>query len=178
MRLVSQYGKYAIQYKSKRATTDINGVETITQEPVYLQFVQGEIFENERLQAQDVFGFKGQFQHQDEATPVDPLYRLSTFDTRAQDWTPELREQIEAWLVERDGEAGAYFIVHSTPVPAPFPAFDAWEGTPSALVEKLQEDGHNLDDVLTYERNFGRNRTPIVKALEKATEHEETVVVS
>ena len=176
MRLVSQHGKYGLQFRSKRANTDVNGVETITQEPVYLTFVQGEIFENERHLAREQFAFKGQFQHQDEATPVDPLYRLSSFDTRAQGWDDDLRLEVEEWLRSRDGEGGAFFIVETTPIPAPFPAYDAWEGTPSSLVEKLTEDGHNLDDVLSYERLFGLNRTPIVKALEKATQSEEVVV--
>ena len=83
MRCVSQYGKYGIQYRARKAETDHAGVERVKQEGIYLTFVQGELFENEEREALTMFRFKGQFQHEDEATPVDPKYRMSTFDTNS-----------------------------------------------------------------------------------------------
>ena len=78
-------GKYGIQYRPYKANTDHAGVEHVQQEGIYLKFVQGELFENEEREALAMFRFRGQFQHEDEATPVDPKYRMSTFDTNAQE---------------------------------------------------------------------------------------------
>ena len=168
MRCVSQYGKYGIQYRPYKANTDHAGVEHVLQEGIYLQFVQGDLYENELRAAEEQFGFKGLFQHVDEATPALPVYRLSTFDTMAQDWPDELREEIEAWLVEAEREDPAFLIIHTTPIDKPWPAFDEWPGEPEDIVTALDAMGFDRQQALDYERLFGKRRPEIIAALEQS----------
>jgi hypothetical protein len=166
VRFISQYGKYGIQYRQRRADTDANGVEHVKVEGIYLQFIQGDLYENELALALERFRFRGQFQHEGEGELVDPKYRLSTFDTNQQDWPDELREEIEAWLVAQDDSA--YFFVETTPIPRPWPTFDEFEGTGEELVFALEAMGHSLQEALDYERLFGRRRPDVIAALEEA----------
>ena len=174
MRLVSQYGRYGIQYRARKANTDHAGVEHVTQEGIYLQFVQGDLFENEEAAANQYFRFRGQFQHEDEATPVDIKYRLSTFDTNAQDWPDELREEIEEWLIETSASDPAFMVMTTTPIPKPWPLYDEYEGTPEEIIFVLQTQGHSLQEALDYERLFGPRRPDVIAAME-ATLGVETV---
>jgi len=168
MRCIAQYGRFGIQYRPRKASVDINSVETVTQEGIYLQFVQGDLYENELREAEEKFGFKGLFQHVDEATPALPTYRMSSFDTMAQDWPDELREEIEAWLVEAAREDSSFIIIHTTPIAAPWPAFDEWPGEPEDIVTALEAMGFDVQTALDYERLFGKRRPEIIKALEQA----------
>lgn len=175
MRCVAQYGRFGIQYRPRKASVDINSVETVTQEGIYLTFVQGDLYENELRAAEEQFGLKGLFQHVDEATPALPTYRLSTFDTMAQDWPDELREEIEAWLVEAARTDSSFIVIHTTPIEKPWPAFDEWPGEPSDIVVALETMGHDVQTALDYERLFGKRRPEIIAELEKAL-GQETVV--
>lgn len=170
MRLVSQYGKYRMQYQAQKVSTDSQGVMNVIRPGIYLEFVQGDLYQNEYEQALGHFGFKGQFQHQDEATPVDPSYRISTFDTSKQNWEPEQRHAIEEWLKVKAVGNPDFFIVTDTPVPKPFPRYDEWTGPAMELVERLYSDGYDLEQVLLYETRFGPNRPDIVEALTDAVE--------
>jgi hypothetical protein len=168
MRCIAQYGRFGIQYRPRKASVDINGVETVTQEGIYLQFVQGDLYENELRAAEEQFKFKGQFQHVDEATPALPTYRLSTFDTMAQDWPDELREEVEAWLIQAAREDSSFIVIDSTPIEKPWPAFDEWPGEPSDIVVALETMGYDLQTALDYERLFGKRRPEIIAVLEEA----------
>lgn len=168
MRCVSQYGKFGIQYRPRKANTDHAGVEHVVQEGIYLQFVQGDLFENEEREALAHFRFRGQFQHEDEATPVDPKYRLSTFDTNQQNWPDELREEIEDWLIETSASDPAFMVMGTTPIPKPWPTFDEFEGSGEEMVYVLTVQGHDLQEALDYEKLFGPKRQHIIDALQEA----------
>jgi len=168
VRCVSQYGKYGIQYRPYKANTDHAGVEHVLQEGIYLQFVQGELFENEEREALATFRFRGQFQHEDEATPVDPKYRLSTFDTNAQDWPDELREEIEEWLLQQSAVDPAFIVMGTTPIPKPWPLYDEFDGSGEDVVNALTALGYDLREALDYERLFGPKRPEVVEALQEA----------
>jgi hypothetical protein len=166
VRFVSQYGKYGVQYRQRRADTDANGVEHVKVEGIYLQFVQGDLFENELAAALERFRFRGQFQHEGEGDLVDPKYRLSTFDTNQQDWPDELREEIEEWLLRQDDPS--FFVVETTPIPKPWPAFDEFEGSGEDMVVALDALGYDLQEALDYERLFGKRRPDVIAAIEEA----------
>ena len=168
MRCIAQYGRYGIQYRPRKANVDINSVETVTQEGIYLTFVQGDLYENELRAAEEHFQFKGLFQHVDEATPALATYRLSTFDTDAQGWPDELREEIEAFLVEAEKEDTSFIIVHTTPIEKPWPSFDEWPGDPEDIVVALDAMGFDKQQALDYERLFGKRRPEIIGALERS----------
>jgi len=61
-------------------------------------------------------------------------------------------------------------LVADTPIAAPFPNYDFYEGEPTMLVVRLIEDGYDLEIVLHYERVFGLKRPHIIEALEQAIE--------
>jgi hypothetical protein len=166
VRLVSQYGRFGIQYRQRRADTDANGVEHVKVEGIYLRFERDDIYENELALATERFRFRGQFQHEGEGGMVDPRYRISTFDTNKQDWPDELREEIEAWLLEQQDPA--YFVVETTPIPKPWPAFDEFDGSGEEVVQALEVLGYDLQEALDYERLFGARRPDVVRALEEA----------
>jgi len=168
MRCVSQIGRFGIQYRPRKVYTDVNGVETVTQEGIYLRFERGDLFENELAAALEQFGFKGRFQHEDEATPVDPKYRISTFDTNKQDWPDELREEIEEWLIETSAVDPNFIVMSTTPIPKPWPLYDEFEGEATQLVYVLEAQGHSLQEALDYERLFGPKRPEVIAALEDA----------
>src|SRR5436190_20425130 len=122
--------------------------------------------QNEVDLAQQLFGFRGQFQAEDQFTPTDPIYRISVFDTRAQGWDDELRLRVEAWLEALEPDDPDFFIVRTTPIPRPFPNYEEYTGSTAQLVEKLKEDGFDLGEVLVYEREYGPNRAKLTQALE------------
>src|SRR5215471_3399374 len=67
--------------------------------------------------------------------------------------------------------------VASTPITAPFPAWDRYDGDLIALGERLIEEEHDLDDVLYYEKTFGPNRPEMIEMLEAAIEARKAVEV-
>ena len=63
------------------------------------------LYENEKDAAERHFNFHGITQHEDEATPVDPDYRLSLFDTDEEavekNWDAETKRLVEETLVRK-----------------------------------------------------------------------------
>ena len=158
MRCVAQYGKYGIQYRPYKANTDHAGVEHVLQEGIYLQFVQGELYENEEREALATFRFRGQFQHEDEATPVDPKYRLSTFDTNAAGLARRVARgdrELADRALDRDP---AFMVMGTTPIPKPWPLYDEFDGSGEEVVNALSALGYDLQEALDYERLFGPKR--------------------
>jgi hypothetical protein len=151
----------------------------ITQNPIYAVFTPvqqgGFLYENEKEEAERHFSFKGLTQHTDEATPSDPIYRLSVYDTdeaaEKDGWDAETRELVESEL-ERKAQSAPQniLIVHTTPIETPFPNYDSYSGDVDELVVKLVEDGHDLAQVLHYERHFGKKRPEVIDALEEGVE--------
>lgn len=188
MRFISQYPGYKFQVRPQRQRALGDGGIEVTQEPIYAEFVGvnagGMIYENEVNTALKHFAFRGNTQSQDEATPSDPIQRLAVFDTdewaQAHDLSEEERELIENRLTRLAMEAPEEcLMVTDTPISAPFPTYDDWEGPePEMLMVKLIEDGFDLPLVLHYERTFGRKRPIIMDALERAIEAQKEMTVS
>jgi hypothetical protein len=171
MRFIAQYGEYGVQIRPQRQQGMGDGSINVTVEGIYAKFDPEElVFENEFEKAQKTFNFKGQYQHLDEATPVDPTYRLSVFDSikaqQAKGWTDEEREQVEKELIRKSTITGDFFHSEETPIPAPFKKWDGDEIAAWKLVAMLVEMGGDLGDALAYEKLFGRNRDEVIEALE------------
>jgi len=186
MRFISQYPGYGAQIRvqRQRALGD-GGVEVLTP-GLYVQFKSVSngafIYENELAAAIKTFAFRGNTQLVDEATPSDPVNRLSVCDTEEwaiqENWTEEDKLAVEARLQEialTTPEEVLY--VESTPIAAPFPNYDAYEGDPTDLVLKLIADGFDLDRVLEYERIFGQKREDVMAQLEEAIEARKSIVI-
>lgn len=188
MRLISQHPGYKFQIRPQRQRGLGDGGVEITQEPIYAEFMSvnggAMIYENEVTAALQHFAFRGNTQEQDEATPSDPMLRLSVFDSQefaqGRDFSPEEIELIEGRLTQLALEApDEVLMITASPIAAPFPRYDEWDGDdPEQLVVKLIEDGHDLNLVLHYERSFGRNRAYIIETLERAIEMQQEHVVN
>jgi len=179
MRFVSQYPGYApqIRVQRQRALGD-GGVEVLTP-GLYIKFVSvadgGMVYENERIAALNHFNFHGNTQDIGEAIPTDPLNRISVFDTDEaavkEDWSAEDKALVEAKLTELALTTPTeILLVADTPISAPFPNYDAWDGDATALIVKLIEDGFDLEVVLAYESIFGPKREDVIEALEQGIE--------
>jgi hypothetical protein len=179
MRVISQHTNHMIQIRPQRQRPVGDGGIVVTQDPIYAVFTPveggGFLYENEKEEAERHFSFHGLTQHEDEATPSDPVYRLSVYDTDAEaerlEWDAETKAQVEEVLTRKAQTApNAILIVETTPIPSPFPSFDTYAGDPAQLVLTLAEQGHDLAQVLHYERTFGKQRPEIIEALEIGVE--------
>jgi hypothetical protein len=145
-----------------------DGSIQVTTEPIYAKFkpaADAAIYEVEIEKALKVFPFRGRYQHIDEATPADVLYRLSVFDT---EWIEgeEERALVEAKLLELE-PLNDFFIATEKPLASPFPSWDTSELPAFQLVANLVEMGFDLSEALSYERVFGPKREAVIEALEE-----------
>ena len=188
MRFISQYPGYKFCVRPQRQRGQGDGTVEILVEPIYAEFKavnqgNGMIYENEVAQALKHFDFRGNTQGEDEATPTDPMQRLSVYDTQeaAQEfgWSDEELELVERRLTEAAMTSPSEIIqVTDSPITAPFPRYDEWDGPDTEmLMVKLIEDGHDLPLVLHYERTFGKRRPKIIAALEETIELQKESVV-
>jgi hypothetical protein len=188
MRFVSQYPLYKFQVRPQRQKALGDGGIEVTQDPLYAEFqpVYGGamLYENELAEALRHFEFRGNTQGQDEATPTDPIQRLSVYDTQeaAQTfgWDADTERMVEARLMQAAQESPTeVLMVTDTPITAPFPRYDEWDGPDTEmLIVKLIEDGHDLPLVLHYERTFGPRRAKIIAALEETIELQKENIVA
>jgi len=188
MRFVSQYPGYKFQARPQRTRALGDGGVEVTQEPLYCEFLAvgagAMIYENEIAAAIKQFEFRGNTQHEDEATPSDPMLRLSVYDTdemaQVHQWDAETKTFVEGRLIWNcETSPTECIMVMDKPISAPFPAYDTWDGpTTDMLTAKLIEDGHDLELVLHYERTFGPRRPRIIEALEYEIEKQKESVVS
>lgn len=176
MRFVSQFEGYGAQIRVQRQRAIDGGGVEVLQEGLYVKFVPvhagGMLYENERRAALDHFVFRGQTQDIGEAIPTDPVQRLAICDTdemaMTENWSDEDKALVEARLQELAFTTPQeVLLVADTPVTAPFPNYDFYEGDPILLVAKLVEDGHDLEVVLNYESRFGLKRPDIIAALQE-----------
>jgi hypothetical protein len=188
MRFISQYPEYKFQARPQRQRALGDGGVEVTQEPIYCEFQPlhsgAMMYENEVAHAIQNFDFRGNTQSEDEATPTDPIQRLSVYDTdeqaQAHGWDEETQAFVEARLTELALNAPSECIqITDAPIAPPFPRYDEWDGpSPDMLIVRLIEDGHDLPLILHYERTFGRKREKIIKALEETIEAQKEMTVS
>jgi hypothetical protein len=186
MRFVSQFQGYGAQVRVQRQRALGDGGVEVLQDGLYVQFVPvhsgGMLYENERRLALDHFNFRGNTQDIGEAIPTDPQQRLAVCDTEemalTEGWSDEDRKLVEDRLIELAATTPQeVLLVADTPITAPFPNYDAYDGDPHALVIRLIEDGHDLEQTLYYERVFGLKRQGIIEALEDALEIQREQVI-
>lgn len=166
MRFVSKFQKFNIKIRPHIETVYANGVRQVEQQGLVAQFLPGDVTDWEVKAAYDTFKFNGMPTEEDEVTPIDPLYRLSSFDTSSIS-DPEERKLYETVLQNSFSNGVDYIYVPKPAVAPPWPAYDTFKGTPEKLVERLVEDGHSLHAVLEYERDH-QNREKVIFAIEQA----------
>jgi hypothetical protein len=170
MRFISRYGRFGVQVRPLLQEAYANGMVRVIQEAVAAYFEPWKLTPLEREMAVQHWTFNGSLQEADEVTTVPPDYRIGLFDSlQAQEdhgWSDEVREEVERKLLEHAGKYDDVLVVSSM-IPPPWPRYDDFRGTPGQLVRRLVEDGHDLDAVLTYEREH-QNRPKVVSEIEKA----------
>lgn len=178
MRCIARHAEYGIQIRPQRQVGMGDGSIQVTTEGIYAKFDKDAlIYEIEIEKAEKTFAFNGRFQHFDEATPVDISYRLSVFDTDAQNYDEETKALVEAELRRKAPITGDFIIIEETPIAPPFPAWDTTEKPAFQLVADLVEMGFDLQMALDYERLFGPKRDAVIEALEETLADREQEVV-
>ena len=170
MRFISKYGRFGVQIRAFVGYALPTGGTNIIQEPVYAFFHPNKLTPLERELAVTHWTWNGFYQEQDEVTIVPPDYRIGLFDSEEaaleNGWDNDLKLEVEQTLSDLADAYNDILVVRST-VPAPWPRYDEFRGTPQALVRRLVEDGHDLDAVLTYEREH-QNRPKTIEEISKA----------
>ncbi len=170
MRFASRYGRMVVEIQRLIAEEYATGGTKVLQQAVLARFepVGLQPFERELVLTRWGGKFNGSYQEMDEVTIVPPDYRIGVYDSVQQQeqnqWPDELRLKVEEKLLALEKTEDVIALPKTT-VPAPWPAYDGYQGSIRQLLKKLDEDGHNLQDVLTYER-ASQNRQALVDALQ------------
>lgn len=187
MRVLTQNAGLTCQIRPQRQRSLGDGSIEITSEPIYVKFKSVQagafLYETEEVLALKHFMFPGNTQDIGEAIPTSPIDRVAICDTDEmageEGWDPETKAAVEERLRQYCLEdPSTFLLVTATPMAAPFPNYDLYEGDAQALVVRLIEDGYDVEDVLRYEVVFGRNRPDIVAKLEAAVEVKKELTVT
>lgn len=150
---------------------------------VTIQFNQHDVTEAEREFGLRHFAAalrKGLPLQENGTDPIDPSYRLSTFDTEeheaAKHWTPEEREGFEKQLLEHFLHGRDYIHVEQPKLPAPWPGYDKIKDV-KTLVAKVKELEFDVEDVVAYERQ-NQNREAVIEALQAVDAEDGSVLVN
>jgi hypothetical protein len=170
MRFISKYGRFGVQIVPLVQEAYATGLVKVIQEPIYASFEPYKLTPLEREMALAHWHFNGSYQEMDEATMVQPDFRIGLFDSSEAQarlgWSDETREFVDSTLEDHAERYDDILVVRST-VPPPWPNYDEFRGTPQALVRRLIEDGHDLDAVLTYERDH-QKRPKVLEEIQEA----------
>lgn len=177
-RFVSKYGRFGVQLRPLIQEAYATGMAKIVQEPIYAFFHPMKLLPHERELAIATWSFNGSYQEQDEVTIVPPDYRIGLFDSEEGQaeygWSDDVRIWVEEQLTDLAFRFGDMAVVPLASLAPPWPRYDEYRGSPAALVRKLIDEGHRLEDVLTYEMQV-QKRQPIIDAIEQAFAEDEAL---
>lgn len=191
MRFISPITNYGFVAVHQRTEPLADGTRRVIGEGYYVQFKQSDTTDWEREEARKHLKFKGTNLYED-GTPVDPITRVSSFDTAsvhasdcqcprgAASTSPsclKLKEQVETAMLRNDdfGKQDGYILVEKPKLPAPWPAYDELtvqgkRNQPIVArrnIETARETGVSLEHLIAYERE-NRNDPKIIAAYEAA----------
>jgi len=168
MRFASKYGNFVVLIQSEISEHYATGHQRTLQPQVVAKFTPGGLLPFEREIVLNHWTFNGSYQEMDEVTTVAPDYRIGVFDSVVaqleNNWSDETRVAVEESL-QRLTRLDDVIELPRTLVPAPWPRYDDFKGTVGALMKRLEEDGHDLEQVLEYERAT-QNRPALIAALQ------------
>jgi hypothetical protein len=186
MRFVAQYGRPLVKLQNERAMHLADGRSEVLDESIIAEFSTSGVMQTDIEVAKQSFKFRGLYQEEDQATPANPIYRISVYDTDEQaeqwgwehEWDDEKvrrhqgmnkKEWIEQALLKA-GTYGQIFVqVPEKPVEPPWPTYDEFDGTPEALVDGVEALGFPFERALDYEASkWGQQREPVILALQAA----------
>ena len=134
------------------------------------KFEPGVCSADERELAIRRWRFNGSYQEMDEVTSIQPDYRIGVFDSAmAQSDAPAGRTRCarrsRRVLIDHSERFEDVMVVPYFGPEAPWPRYDAYAGSPAQLIRKLVDEGHDLQQVLAYERE-NQNRDKVIEAIE------------
>jgi hypothetical protein len=178
MRFVAQHGGFVVGVRPERRRLSVDGETIVTRHGIEARFRPG-FNQHDLAVAMGAFQFQGLYQHEDEATPVDPAYRIAVYDTdeeyeRSQEteypWTLEDKELVEQKLLSARTLGEAFVVVPEEKMDPPWPLYRDFDGDTTELVlTAVNVIGVRLEDVLAYEQSkWGENREDVIDALQTA----------
>ena len=181
MIFVSKWGRYELSCRPEISEQYATGMGRVVQTALYASFFPNLLLPHERELALSRFYLTGGLpQNVDEATHVEPDHRIGRFDSRdaqlQNGWSDEERELVENELLRHCNIYPEQLArVPEAVVPAPWPAYDTFKGSPAQLTKKVAEDGYDVHEVIAYEM-ANQNRDVVVAALgQLAAEQVETL---
>lgn len=169
MRFASKYGRFGVCIRPQIQEAYATGMAKVIQEPVYAMFEPWQLLPHERELAISRWSFNGFYQQEDEVTVLPPDHRIgvydSEYDAQLKGWSDEIRQEVERALIVNAELTDNILILPRSAFAPPWPRYDDFIGTSDRLIARLIEDGHNLAEVLAYERS-ALDRPEVVEALE------------
>jgi hypothetical protein len=135
----------------------------ITSPGLRAEFITGDTTEYEREIAKKTFKFNGLPVGEEDGLPVDPIYRISSWDSTMQQWDPKTQKKAEELLVKSPYNGSAFIVVDEPKRPAPWKGSDSIRSV-KKLIELVTETGSDAEEVLAYEIE-NKNRLEVVEAL-------------
>lgn len=170
MRFISKFGGFGLLIKPDVTESYATGLTRTIEEPIYAMFTVGGLLPAERELAVNRWSFNGLPQQQDQVTTVTPDHRIGVFDTEiaqlAKGWSDETRQLVENALLQRATVNDDILVIEEVRTAPPWPRYDAYQGGTKMLVRKLVDEGHDLEQVLAYERE-NQQRDEVLIALEE-----------
>lgn len=184
MRFLSKYRNYHLLLRNEtyQLVEQSGGApKLVALQPMYsADFQHGDVSEAERTFAIERFGaaaFKGTTIEGDGVTQEDPRNRISSFDTEAQGWPYDLREEFEAYMLASPSLGIDFVLYEPALVAAPWPSYDQLTAqgrrTVEMVAEKIAlnviENGYDPATVAAYETAHLK-RPAVLHALAALTE--------
>jgi hypothetical protein len=178
VRFVSQHSDFNVGIRAERRRLTVDGETIVTRPGISAQFKPG-FNQRDYEVAIKSFQFHGLYQHEDEATPVDPAYRLSVYDTDLEyeasqetetPWSLEDKEFVEQRMLAAKSLGEAFVVVPEETLEPPWPRYHDFEGDATELVlTAVNVIGIPLEDVLAYETSkWGERRDDVIDAIQTA----------
>lgn len=174
MRFVAQFPDFAVGIRAEKSRLTADGEVILRQEGIIASFSSRGWEQRDLEVALGAFQFKGLYQHEDEATPVNPAYRLSYYDTDEQaeiyGWDEDTRALVEQRLLSARSLGRAFVLVPDVPLDPPWPLYEEFDGSTTDLILTIHGViGIPFEQVLDYEKSrWGRNREDVIEALQEA----------
>ena len=176
MRYVSHIRKFGVQIVEPRVHITQYGDRVVDREGYTALFNQNDLTDRDKEVAEQTFEFRGLTTMIDEVTPTPLLDRISVFDTDEEaargKWQPEFKLKVEERLAEINLWDPEFTEVFALKVPPPWPNYMDWSGSLEQLIATLVMQGHNLYEVIEFERQTGHRQAVIDALQEKLSELE------
>jgi hypothetical protein len=179
MRFIAQNPGLVVGIRSERRRLSMDGESIVTRPGISARFRALEFNQNDLDVALRSFQFRGMYQHVDEATPVEPLYRLAIYDTDEEyerrldtedEWSVEDKELVERRLLEAARVGDSFIVVPEETMEPPWPLYPLGEVDATDLVLTINNViGIPFENVLAFEGSkWGPRREDVIEALQTA----------